>query len=274
MLTQSLIETLLASEYFMKAKIVIVDNMSTNKSFEILKNAFGDRLAVIQSGKNGGYAYGNNVGIRYLKKNYQNVKYCAICNPDVLINETAIETMLELMRNEPDIKLLGCKEFDGEGNEARYCWKMPSAWYEIFSSEYICNKFIVKSSDYSKEKLSAGITYVDIVHGSFFIAEMDALYDVGLLSEETFLYCEEQILSYKLKEKGYQIAVINTCEYIHDHKEPEKFQGKIKNYVLHEKSKRIFLKDYLKSNKAILLLFDIFYGLGLAERKIASFFWR
>ena len=63
-LTKSLVETLMADAYFSRARIVVVDNMSANESYEVLKEAFKEQVPVIQSGKNGGYAYGNNVGFR------------------------------------------------------------------------------------------------------------------------------------------------------------------------------------------------------------------
>ena len=42
--------------------IVIVDNWSTDHSFEYLKKWQSNRIDVLQTDKNGGYSYGNNVG--------------------------------------------------------------------------------------------------------------------------------------------------------------------------------------------------------------------
>jgi len=50
--------------------IVVVDNQSPNESFAVLQNRFQghDRVTVVQSGRNGGYSAGNNVGIAALRR--------------------------------------------------------------------------------------------------------------------------------------------------------------------------------------------------------------
>lgn len=62
--------------------IVVVDNASTDNSWQRLKELQDDKIAVIQSEKNGGYGYGNNLGVRYaIQKN--EATHVVIVNPDV-----------------------------------------------------------------------------------------------------------------------------------------------------------------------------------------------
>lgn len=53
-----------------KSSIVVIDNCSPNNSFEELSDYYKEvkNVSVIKSGRNGGYAYGNNEGIRWVKK--------------------------------------------------------------------------------------------------------------------------------------------------------------------------------------------------------------
>ena len=46
--------------------IVIVDNCSTDDSFEQLEKYQNEKITLLQSGRDGGYSYGNNFGARYL----------------------------------------------------------------------------------------------------------------------------------------------------------------------------------------------------------------
>ena len=48
---------------YRKYHIYIIDNHSPNESMINLKRLESDDITVIDSGKNGGFAYGNNVGI-------------------------------------------------------------------------------------------------------------------------------------------------------------------------------------------------------------------
>lgn len=50
--------------------IVVVDNCSTDDSFSVLKQYTSKKIQVIQSEKNGGYGYGNNCGIAFLKPEF------------------------------------------------------------------------------------------------------------------------------------------------------------------------------------------------------------
>ena len=61
--------------------IVVIDNCSTDDSYIQLKILESNKVHVIKSEKNGGYGYGNNVGIDYLK---DKVDYIMIANPDVI----------------------------------------------------------------------------------------------------------------------------------------------------------------------------------------------
>ena len=56
------------SEYETINKIVVVDNHSTDvNTMEILKEIESEKVAVMQTEKNGGYSYGNNFGMKYLE---------------------------------------------------------------------------------------------------------------------------------------------------------------------------------------------------------------
>lgn len=45
----------------------------------------------------------------------------------------------------------------------------------------------------------------------------NAIIDVEYLDEGTFLYCEEKIRTYKLKQKGYRSTVLGGSPYTHTH---------------------------------------------------------
>lgn len=269
-LTIEMVDGLLNDEYLCKAKIVIVDNKSTNESFEILKEHFYDRIDIIKSEYNGGYAYGNNYGTKFIEKKYPYIKYCAICNPDVILNHESVENMLLYLNESDDVKLVGCKSYDIDGNEADYCWKHPTVFHEVFSSCVLINKMCLKDKlKYTKDYLNSNISYVDVVLGAFFIVEISAFREVGYLYEGTFLYCEEQILSKRFADCNFKIAVLNTCSYIHNHKDADSYDDKLRSFVNHQKSKNVYLKKIIGCNQFVMLLFTICYGIGYVERVIA-----
>ena len=54
-----------------------MDNKSTDFSFEKLKKFQTEKIRVISSEKNGGYGYGNNIGIKYAK-DFLKIRYILI----------------------------------------------------------------------------------------------------------------------------------------------------------------------------------------------------
>ena len=72
--------------------VVIVDNASTNDSYDILMSEFHDaeNVSVIRNDTNAGYAAGNNFGFRYAIEKYPDINYVGIMNPDTLVTEENI----------------------------------------------------------------------------------------------------------------------------------------------------------------------------------------
>ena len=64
-LLQRCLETVLASEGDFTYKVVVVDNASSDGSVEMVREHF-PQVEVIASDINGGYPYGNNLGLRAL----------------------------------------------------------------------------------------------------------------------------------------------------------------------------------------------------------------
>ena len=252
-------------------EIIIVDNNSTDDSYSKLKAEFGQSYDVVQTDKNGGYAYGNNYGVKYAIEKY-GYKYCAICNPDVIINPQIFNKALHILNTDEKKAIVGFKMLDKNKEVQKYCWKMPSYWYEVLSSLVICNKlFLRKRDEYSEKYLSDDISKVDVVAGSCMFIDIDKFVSMGLFDENTFLFCEEQILGKKAKDKGFDIVVMNNETYIHNHSVSinKSFSSILSKYVIHQNSKGVYIKNYLKCSKLKYFIFNIVTKIGWLERKLA-----
>ncbi len=72
-------------KYGIIERIVVVDNCSTDDSFEELKKFEGGNIDVLQTDKNRGYAAGHNYGARFLCEKYS-PEQIIISNPDLLFH--------------------------------------------------------------------------------------------------------------------------------------------------------------------------------------------
>lgn len=65
-------------------KIVVVNNYADDSSLEVIKDIAMKNNCVLIESENKGYSYGNNLGIDYVKSNFE-FDYLVVCNPDTYI---------------------------------------------------------------------------------------------------------------------------------------------------------------------------------------------
>ena len=144
--------------------IVVIDNCSTDDSYIQLKMLESNKVHVIKSEKNGGYGYGNNVGIDYLK---DKVDYIMIANPDVIFEEHVVSNLVSSFDKDTAIVAPLTLQPDGKRQQPE-AWKVPTVRdYFLFSSKILNKK--LRPMWYPKEYLSHGIVEVDCVQGCFFM---------------------------------------------------------------------------------------------------------
>src|SRR3954451_4580365 len=88
-------------------QIIIVDNAAAGPEHEQLRSLFDDRVTVLASGGNLGYAAGNNIGIRTLLATGPDFFF--VVNPDVEVGPTALEEMLRAAESVPQAGVIGAR---------------------------------------------------------------------------------------------------------------------------------------------------------------------
>ena len=245
-------------EYGMVDKIIIVDNCSPNNSFNSLLSLSDDKIDVIKSDKNGGYAYGNNFAIKYLCENYGEYKYIAISNPDVEVSESAYKKCLDILDEHADIAVAAPRMYDINGKpHVLSGWKKRTLRGDLIDSSDTLTRIAGKShiEIYEKGYLEQELAYVDCVAGSFFIIKHKVFNEIGYFDENTFLYFEEDILGAKLKELGYKLVVLGKYKFTHyESVAVNKTNSSLKKYKYLQTSKYYYHKNYSKSEWYKLLL--------------------
>lgn len=257
------------ASYKLIDKIIIVDNCSTDSSFETLSNYESDKVHVIKTDKNGGYSYGNNFGIKYAIEKF-NAEKIIISNPDVYFTEDIIVKMIDSFKIDNSIAVVAPKVINAFGREEMVAWKLPQWKDDIILSIEILSKLLGNPLRYEKCKLKNDINYVDVVPGSFFMISKQSLIDVDFFDEDTFLYCEERILAYKLKQKGYKIILRGDISFIHEHSVSinNAIKSIVSKYKILFASRKIYHKKYLKTNYIQDFIFQVACSLGIIEKVI------
>ena len=235
--------------------IVIVDNNSTDNSYIKLKEMENEFIKVLKTNKNLGYAYGNNIGLKYLED--KNIDYVIISNPDIEVKEETIIKLKSDLENENISLIAPCIK---ENNYISKGWKLPKFKEDLVSninyfSKYSKNMLAYKDDYYNKE-----LVKVDAVHGCFFIIKFDIFKEINYFDENTFLYYEENILGSKLKNKGYDIYIDTSTNAKHNLSiSVDKSLNSLKKYKILKQSQYYYEKKYNKLNIIGLGILRIFY---------------
>ena len=207
-------------------EIVVVDNCSTDNSFEILKHEFEGKLEVLKSEKNGGYSYGNNVGIKYLFG--KNIKNICIATSDTLVLSKDILSQLDLIISK-DIGLIGPNIITPENLFENPVMKnltmlyimniyFPKTMKFIRKTIYFIIPFIFrfrqKKIQIVKERFDK-VSDVYMIHGSFLVMTENYFDKIGFFDEDLFMYGEEDILAYQSCINNLKIVYTPNIKVLH-----------------------------------------------------------
>lgn len=221
---------------FWNRNIYIVDNDSPNDSYERLNDFLvksrsldlvetGIRLHtedrkvnLIKSPKNGGYAAGNNVGIRLALQD--DCDYVLILNNDTLVTTDFLNELVDFSVSN-DVILCGPKIIDtNSGAEygakkiyknLDYLFVPPSIFWH-----YKINRKRTRDVHYDNKKPFTLPFEMEVLSGSCMLIRNDYFKEFGLLDESTFLYMEEMILAKNALDKGIKTYCVPSSRIQHE----------------------------------------------------------
>lgn len=240
-----------------RCQIIVIDNASPNESAEVLekKAEMNGKFIFIKNDKNGGYAAGNNIGLRYAVGH--GFKYSLVINNDIEIDSyNQIANMIELMEKTTSIGAVSPRIIgkDGKKDPPIY-FKKPSFWDLSFGIK-ANNKQRYQFDENRNAKIYAP-------RGSCMLLRNEDIKLINFLDEHTFLYYEEPILAERLDMIGKNCWLCGESEVIHNHAVTiSKAINKKKIIETITNSYKYYLSSYRKFNK-------IQVAICLGIRKIA-----
>jgi GT2 family glycosyltransferase len=191
-------------------------------------------LIFIQAGENGGFAAGNNIGIKYaLAKN--DFEYVWLLNNDTVIKKDSLSSLVSYAsKNDLGISGSALMYYDNP-NEIQ-------AYGGTINKFFGTGKHIVNKDDIEKK--------LDYVVGASFLINKVVLNKIGLLPEEYFLYYEETDYCFNARKNGFKLGIaVNSKVY---HKEGVSTGGSSKGNEKSEFSDILSIKNRIKFHKKYL----------------------
>lgn len=216
--------------------IVIVDNNSTNESYNILNKTFENysNVYVLETGNNLGFANGNNMGYKFLKKTISELDFIIISNSDILLpNNGLYDWIIDSYEKYkfsvlgPSIYSVTAKFYQNPVNNfSRDISKLRKDYRKLtMDIVKVWIKFILKIDKSKNREKSINIwdnkfynrvTKNLTLHGAFqiFSKKYFEYYDEPY-DQRTFLYMEEDIL--KLRCDNFGLKMVYDPSYMVEH---------------------------------------------------------
>jgi N-acetylglucosaminyl-diphospho-decaprenol L-rhamnosyltransferase len=242
--------------------IVVVDNYSTDNSWEELQSYKNEKIKLIKTEKNGGYGFGNNVGIKYSVETL-NADYVLIANPDVIFENDLIEKLVATFDNNSDVAVVSAIQ----SNSKNWAWKDCSILQYVLATSLIFEVWL-SIRKYSKSYFTNKIEVpVFAVPGSLLMVDAKKMIRYGMYDEEFFLYYEEPVLAQKMAEAGFKTILRLDTSYIHNHHTTTlktlKRWSKQHNFLL--KSAELFLRKYKQANTLQMFFAKLWFAYTRVE---------
>lgn len=250
--------------------IIIVDNLSTDNSFGKLKEKESTKVTVIHSDKNGGYGYGNNIGIKKAHNDFHS-DYIIIANPDVHFTEKNIQTMAEELEYNKETCIVAPRALKPNlENQTLIAWKIQSLWDYALSASMIYIKFFSKKYYNLNQFKDKNRVEVDVVPGSLLMVNAEHMISHGMYDEGIFLYGEEETLALKFRKEQLKTVLLLNETYIHEHSVSisKSFPKAIKQKRMNLDSRLYLLKNYYNMTKFQEKVITNIFMLAYLENKV------
>jgi GT2 family glycosyltransferase len=176
-------------------EIIVVDNASSDGSTTAARAAFPD-VVLVEAPRNGGFAYGVNLGIAKAKGDW-----ILLLNTDTEVDAGALERFVCSTTEHPDAGVLGPAICDEHGRTQRSSWPRHGVLRHLADAIGLA-RFL------DNRRIPTHTKDVDCVSGCVFLARRTALQRTGALDERFFMYFEEADLCERIRAAGYAVRFL------------------------------------------------------------------
>lgn len=183
-------------------EVIVSDNGSTDGSLELIRREY-PQIRIIENPGNLGFARGNNAGIAESRGNY-----VLILNPDTIIHNRALETLVAFADRHPEAGAFGCRVLNCDGSHQGSARPFPTIrrdWIAAlylrslanFSDRFISDSYVGWNGDTER--------IIDWQSGCCVMFRSSVLKALGGFDGQFFYHFEEVDLCRRVWNAGYTI---------------------------------------------------------------------
>jgi hypothetical protein len=195
-----------------KARIVVIDNASTDCTIEKVRTGF-PHVQLISNPQNIGFAAANNQAMRTSEG-----RYVLLLNPDTSVDPGTVEALVHYLDTHPTAWAAGPMILNPDRSLQYSGVRFPSRWNILVESLFL-DRLFPQSRLFGSHKGMYKDPFtsraVDYLQGSALMVRRETVEKVGGLDEGFFMYFEETDWCYRMKQAGGEVHYSPVGKVIH-----------------------------------------------------------
>lgn len=198
-------------------RALVVDNASGDASSiaeAIESNGWHSWVTLVTAAKNGGFAYGNNLGIA---RAYEDrvPSYIYLLNPDAQVRPGAIASLARFLESHPDVGIAGSSFENLDGTEWPIAFHFPGLMSELLHGMALGLLMRLFNRWMVPQHMTKTSQPIDWICGASMLIRPSVFDAIGGMDENYFLYFEETDFCYRAKQAGFATWYVPESRVMH-----------------------------------------------------------
>ena len=193
-------------------EVIVVDNGSDDDSAGMVEREFQE-VRLIRTGRNLGYAEGNNVGIRLARG-----RQVLLLNSDTEVEPDSIWRLADFLEQNPEYGAVGSLLVSPDGSVQQACMRFPTLAVAVgYDTWFGKRSFFKKRIDhyFYSEFDHTRSEDVDQPPGTALMVPRAVFESVGLLDPDLFLFYNDVDLCRRIRQSGFRIRYLAESRILH-----------------------------------------------------------
>jgi GT2 family glycosyltransferase len=202
----------------LQLRAIVVDNASGDLpaiAEAVEANGWSSWVTLIQTPKNGGFGYGNNVGI---ERAYADgvPAYVYLLNPDAAVRPGAIGSLVRFLEAHPSVGIAGSSFENLDGSDWPIAFRFPNLLSELNDGLQIGLVSRLLQRWVVAREMTKTPQPVDWICGASMMIRPEVLAAIGGFDENYFLYFDETDFCRRAKHHGFSTWYVPESRVMHN----------------------------------------------------------
>ncbi len=212
-------------------QVIVVDNASQDNSVNLLKDTFSQKITLIESDKNLGFACANNLAATMAKS-----EYLLLLNPDTVISEPlTLARLVDFLMQHPQVGMVGpAIDEPRKGKRVLPRYRYPSSGGLKYTEKF--------------KHLPGDIAWI---LGACMLIKRSVYEEIAGFDPDYFLYGEDADICLRLRLHGYQIGYYDAIKITHVSGASEIGANSFDKWLRKKRGVFLFCKKHFDSRDAL-----------------------